>query len=189
MRMTYREGRREDAEVCGAVFHEAFKHIAEQHNFPVDFPEPETAVSILTMLLSRDDLYSVIAEGDGVIVGSNFLWESDSIAGVGPITVMPSAQNASIGRQLMEHVLERAPSKRFAGVRLVQSAYHNRSLSLYTKWALMRANRSRSCRDRRCTSRSPAMTCGRLKWEISKPAIVCAPRSMASIGEENYLAR
>ena len=43
--------------------------IAEQHNFPVDFPEPETAVSILTMLLSRDDLYSVIAEGDGVIVG------------------------------------------------------------------------------------------------------------------------
>ena len=79
MRMTYRQGRGEDAEDCGAVFHEAFKHIAEQHNFPVDFPEPETAVSILTMLLSRDDLYSVIAEGDGVIVGSNFLWESDSI--------------------------------------------------------------------------------------------------------------
>ena len=133
MRMTYRQGRREDAEACGAVFHEAFKHIAEQHNFPVDFPEPETAVSILTMLLSRDDLYSVIAEGDGVVVGSNFLWESDSIAGIGPITVMPSAQNGSIGRQLMERVLERARSKRFAGVRLVQSAYHNRSLSLYTK--------------------------------------------------------
>jgi GNAT superfamily N-acetyltransferase len=133
MRVTFRQGRREDAETCGAVFHEAFKHIAEQHNFPVDFPERQTGVSILTMLLSRDDIYSVIAERDGVIVGSNFLWESDAIAGVGPITVTPSVQNGSIGRRLMEQVLERARSKGFVGVRLVQSAYHNRSLSLYTK--------------------------------------------------------
>ena len=29
--------------------------------------------------------------------------------------------------------LEQAGNQRFAGVRLVQSAYHNRSLSLYTK--------------------------------------------------------
>jgi hypothetical protein len=70
---------------------------------------------------------------DGEIVGSNFLWESDAIAGVGPITVKPSVQNGSIGRQLMERVMERSRTKRFAGVRLVQSAYHNRSLSLYTK--------------------------------------------------------
>ena len=68
-----------------------------------------------------------------MIVVRNFLWESDSIAGVGPITVKPSVQNGSIGRQLMERVLERARSKGFAGVRLVQSAYHNRSLSLYAK--------------------------------------------------------
>ena len=133
MRATFRSGKREDAPVCGAVFHEAFKHIAEQHNFPVDFPELETAVGILTMVLSRDDLYSVIAEMDGAIVGSNFLWEGDAIAGVGPITVKPSVQNGSIGRQLMEHILDRARAKRFVGVRLVQSAYHNRSLSLYTK--------------------------------------------------------
>jgi hypothetical protein len=33
----------------------------------------------------------------------------------------------------MDAVLERAAERRFAGVRLVQSAYHNRSLSLYTK--------------------------------------------------------
>ena len=118
---------------CGTIFYEAFKLIAEQHNFPVDFPAPEAAVGILTMILSRDDVYSVVAEAEGRIVGSNFLWESDSIAGVGPITIHPSAQNGSIGRRLMERVLERAGTKRFAGVRLVQSAYHNRSLSLYTK--------------------------------------------------------
>ena len=133
MRMTFRPGRREDAQACGTVFYEAFKHIAEQHNFPVDFPEPEMAMSILTMLLSREDVYSVIAEMDGAIVGSNFLWESDAIAGLGPITVIPSVQDGSIGRQLMEHILDRARAKRFVGVRLVQSAYHNRSLSLYAK--------------------------------------------------------
>src|SRR6185503_2296286 len=55
------------------------------------------------------------------------------IAGVGPITVDPTVQNSSIGRQLMENVLRRARDRRFAGIRLLQSAYHNRSLSLYTK--------------------------------------------------------
>ena len=90
-------------------------------------------MGLLTMLLSRDDVYSVVAEMERGIVGSNFLWEGDAIAGVGPITVDPSVQNGSIGRQLMERVMDRARAKYFAGVRLVQSAYHNRSLSLYSK--------------------------------------------------------
>lgn len=133
MRATFRPGIREDAQACGAIFYEAFKLIAEQYNFPVDFPQPETAVGLLTMLLSRDDVYSVVAEMERGIVGSNFLWESDAIAGVGPITVDPSVQNGSIGRHLMKRVLDRARAKHFVGVRLVQTAYHNRSLSLYTK--------------------------------------------------------
>ncbi|HYR97333.1 MAG TPA: hypothetical protein VEM57_11380 [Candidatus Binatus sp.] len=33
----------------------------------------------------------------------------------------------------MLHVLDRAAARRFPGVRLVQAAFHNRSLSLYTK--------------------------------------------------------
>lgn len=133
MQATFRPGIREDAQACGAVFYDAFKLIAEQHNFPVDFPQPETAVGLLTMLLSRDDIYSVVAEMERGIVGSNFLWEGDVIAGVGPITVAPSVQNGSLGRQLMERVMDRARAKYFAGVRLVQTAYHNRSLSLYSK--------------------------------------------------------
>jgi predicted N-acetyltransferase YhbS len=133
MQARFRPGIREDAQACAAVFHEAFKQIAEQHNFPVDFPQPETALSILTMILAREDVFSVVAEMERGIVGSNFLWEGDVIAGVGPITVEPSVQNGSIGCQLMELVLERARAKYFAGVRLVQAAYHNRSLSLYTK--------------------------------------------------------
>ncbi len=87
----------------------------------------------MNMALSHPELYSVVAEENGRPVGSNFLWEQGMISAVGPITVDPTVQNASIGRRMMEAVLERAKAKRWPGVRLVQSAYHNRSLSLYTK--------------------------------------------------------
>ena len=87
----------------------------------------------MTFLLSRSDIYSVVAEVDGRVVGSNFLWEYPMIAGIGPITIDPSAQNAAAGRSLMQDVLQRVRDRGFAGVRLVQAAYHSRSLSLYTK--------------------------------------------------------
>ncbi len=133
MEVIFRPGTTADARDCGAICYEAFKTIAQQHNFPPDFPSVDMAVGLLGMVLSRGDIYSVVAERDGCVVGSNFLWEGDSIAGVGPITVHPASQNGSIGRRLMERVLERAQSRRFVGVRLVQAAYHNRSLSMYTK--------------------------------------------------------
>jgi GNAT superfamily N-acetyltransferase len=133
MKATFRPGTVDDAKACGTICYESFKAIAEQHNFPPDFPLAEVAVGLLTMMLSRKDIYSVVAELDGRVVGSNFLWEGDTIAGVGPITVLPAAQNGSIGRQLMERILDRAHAQRFVGVRLVQAAYHNRSLSMYTK--------------------------------------------------------
>ena len=128
-----RTGSIEDAERSGSIVYEAFKTIADQHNFPPDFPSPEVAAGLMASLLSRGDVYSVVAEVDGRVVGSNFLWENGTIAGVGPITIDPSAQNVAVGRRLMEAVLRRAEEQGFAGVRLVQAAYHNRSLSLYTK--------------------------------------------------------
>lgn len=131
--LTLRAGRSEDAEDSGSICFEAFGAIAAQHDFPPDFPSTEVAVGLLTSLLSRDDVYSVVAEVDGRVVGSNFLWENGTIAGVGPITIDPAAQDVAVGRRLMEDVLRRAEERGFAGVRLVQAAYHNRSLSLYTK--------------------------------------------------------
>ncbi len=133
MNLTLRGGRIEDAKICGSICFEAFKTIANQHNFPPDFSSPEFVIGFISFMLSRPYVYSVIAEIDGRVVGSNFLWEIGSIAGVGPITIDPKVQNGSIGRRLMENVLDRAQKQRFAGVRLVQDAYHNRSLSLYTK--------------------------------------------------------
>src|ERR687898_622894 len=131
--LTLRAGRSEDAETCGSICYEAFKAIADEHNFPPDFPSPEVSGGLLTALLSRGDIYRVVAELDGRVVGSNFLWENGTIAGVGPITIDRAAQNVAVGRRLMEDVLQRARERGFAGVRLVQAAYHNRSLALYAK--------------------------------------------------------
>ncbi|HEX2639092.1 MAG TPA: GNAT family N-acetyltransferase [Pyrinomonadaceae bacterium] len=129
-----RPGRMDDADALGRICFTAFKTIADQHNFPSDFDAPERGIGLLTMLLGRPDAYSVVAEDEsGRLLGSNFLWEGDAIAGVGPITVDPEVQNSSVGRALMTDVLRHADEKKFLSVRLVQSAYHNRSLSLYTK--------------------------------------------------------
>lgn len=133
MDVRLRAGRADDAETCGSICYEAFKAISDQHNFPPDFPNSTVTVDMLSFLLSRSDVYSVVAEVDGRVVGSNFLWENTAIAGVGPITVDPDVQNGSVGRRLMEDVLQRARERRIAGVRLVQAAFHSRSLALYTK--------------------------------------------------------
>ncbi|MDQ3179602.1 MAG: GNAT family N-acetyltransferase, partial [Acidobacteriota bacterium] len=104
-----------------------------KHNFPLDFPVPEAAVGLVSMLLNRADVYSVVAEIDGETVGSNFLWEGNQVAGIGPITISPNVQNSAVGRKLMEDALRRSDEQVFLSVRLVQGAYHNRSLALYTK--------------------------------------------------------
>ena len=133
MSIVLRPGAPPDAAVCGPICFQAFKAINDEHNFPPDFPSAEVATGLLTMLLSHPGFYSVVAEQDGKIIGSNFLDERGPIAGLGPITVDPASQNATAGRRLMEAVLERASERRAAGVRLLQSAFHNRSLCLYTK--------------------------------------------------------
>ena len=133
MTLKLRTGSPADALACCEICYEAFKTISEQHNFPPDFPSAEVVQGMISWLFSRPDVYSVVAEVAGQIVGSNFLWEESIIAGVGPISVTPKIQNATLGRRLMAAVLERAQQQGFAGVRLVQAAFHNRSLSLYTK--------------------------------------------------------
>jgi len=131
MTITLREGRPEDAERCGRICYEAFRAINEAHNFPPDIPSPEMGIGVLSMMIAHPGFYVVVAERDGVVLGSNVLDERCEIAGVGPITVDPQLQNAGVGRLLMGHILSRG--SKFAGVRLVQAAFHNRSLSLYTK--------------------------------------------------------
>ncbi len=133
MAIKLRLGTVEDSKLCGEICYRAFRTISETHNFPPDFPSPELATTLLSEFLAHPHIYGVVAELDGRVVGSNFVDERSIIAGIGPITVDPDVQNRAIGQELMQHVLARVAERRFPGVRLVQAAYHNRSLSLYTK--------------------------------------------------------
>ena len=133
MSIELRRGTSEDAATCGHICFEAFKTLADRHDFPPDFPSPDVASGLLSMLLTHDGFYGVVATRGGEIVGSNFLDERSEIVGIGPISVDPGAQNQGVGRLLMEHVLERAAERSAPGVRLAQSGYNNQSLCLYTK--------------------------------------------------------
>jgi len=130
--VSLRPGRPDDAKACGRICFDAFGAIAAQHNFPSDFPSVDVATDLMTMLLSHPRFFSVVAEVDGVIAGSNFLDERSPVVGLGPITVDPRVQNQRIGRRLMQAALDRATERGVPGVRLLQAAYHGRSLALYT---------------------------------------------------------
>lgn len=133
MALILRRGVAADAKECGRIIFEAFQSIASRHNFPQDFPSPEVGAGLMSFLLTHPKFYSVIAELDGQIVGSNFLDERSEITGVGPISVDPNIQGKGFGRVLMEDVLARAREQEFPGVRLAQAAYNNQTLCLYTK--------------------------------------------------------
>ena len=122
----------EDGLVAGPICFNAFSAISAAHGFPCDLPGPEAAIGLLSMMFSSPGFYCVVAEHDGRIVGSNCLDERSLIRGIGPITIDPNAQNLGVGRKLMQAAMDRANEQGAAGVRLVQAAFHNRSLSLYT---------------------------------------------------------
>lgn len=119
----------EDVEPCGRICYEAFRGIAEKHNFRQDFPVPEAAIELMRMLLENPGAFNVVAESEGRVIGSNHLAEFDAIRAVGPITVDPNAQARGAGRMLMEAVIERGKSA--PGIRLLQDSFNAASLSLY----------------------------------------------------------
>jgi GNAT superfamily N-acetyltransferase len=123
----------DDAAICGRICYDAFFTINAQHNFPCDFPNPDVAVGVISMMFNAPGLYAMVAELDGRLVGSNILDERAIVMGIGPITVDPGVQNAGVGRRLMQAAMERAGEQGAAGIRLVQAAFHNRSLSLYAR--------------------------------------------------------
>jgi GNAT superfamily N-acetyltransferase len=122
----------EDAQVCGEICYKAFSALSQAHGFPCDFPSPDVATGALKMMFSHPGFHCVVAEAGGRVCGSNCLDERSIISGVGPITVDPEGQNRGVGRALMQSVMDRARDRNAPGVRLVQAAYHNRSLSLYS---------------------------------------------------------
>jgi hypothetical protein len=49
----------DDAAVCGSIGFEAFATLANKHNFPPDFPTPEHAAHVLSMMFSHPSSFCV----------------------------------------------------------------------------------------------------------------------------------
>lgn len=130
--ITLRRGTPADLDACASICYEAFTSFNKQHGFPPDFKHAEMAHEFMHFLLSSQGVYGVVAEENGKVLGSNFLFLG-TIGGIGPITIDPKVQDKGIGRRLMERVIAHADEIRMPGVRLIQAAFNGRSLSLYTK--------------------------------------------------------
>ncbi|MEW5809716.1 MAG: GNAT family N-acetyltransferase [Actinomycetota bacterium] len=133
MAITVRSARASDALDCGRICFQSFAAIADRHRFPRDFASVEEATHLISSLIESAFFFGVVAERDGEVIGSNFLDERSTVKSVGPVTVDPRAQDEGVGRALVTATLDRADEIRAPGVRLMQSTYHNRSLSLYAK--------------------------------------------------------
>lgn len=122
-----------DGERCGEIFYDAFAALATRHDFPVEPGSPAFTRYRVSEMLATEGFVGLVAERDGEVLGSAFIDERAAIAGIGPVTVAPETQDRGVGRALMEAALERERERQAPGVRLVQTAYHYRSLALYSK--------------------------------------------------------
>jgi GNAT superfamily N-acetyltransferase len=131
--LTVRHATSDDADACGRIFYDAFESIATRHALPVEPSSPEFTRMMTGQMLGSEGFAGLVAERGGQVVGSAFADERGPVVGVGPVTVDPAAQDAGVGRALMEAIVARERDRGAPAVRLVQTAYHYRSLALYSK--------------------------------------------------------
>lgn len=127
--MNIRPATPQDIPICGQIIFEAFQAFADQHNFATEFPTIEFSIEIAQFLIHDSQVYSVVAEQNGQVVGVNFLDACNPIYSVGPIAVAPRCQGQGIGRRLMQAVLDRG--KAAIGIRLTQDTVNASTLFLY----------------------------------------------------------
>ena len=123
----------DQADEVGQMVYEAFRDIAERHNFEPVFPTPELAQLIVRLLAQTEGYESYLLEEDGKPAACNFGDERDDVIGVGPVAVAVDRQGRGHGRCVMEALLDHGEEGGFTSVRLLQSAYNIQSFSLYHK--------------------------------------------------------
>jgi len=155
------------AQACSEICYNAFKTINEQHGFPPDFFRAWND--------PRHDVHAVFSPwclcsgswSGWQIVGSNFLWEESAIVGVGPTTVAPHIQDASLfdgssaGTGKTTRVCGRAPMQRLF---IIDRCHSIPNLGLtYRTLVICKASiRTEHSRLRSSPSNRGSRSCGRL---------------------------
>ncbi len=65
MKVQIRPATQNDVTICGKIAYLAFKSIADQHNFPPDFPSVEDAVGVVSAMVASPRIYGIVAEAGG----------------------------------------------------------------------------------------------------------------------------
>jgi GNAT superfamily N-acetyltransferase len=131
--LTVREATAADAGSCARIFYDAFASIATVHKHPIEPSSPDFTRYMVGEMIENVGFVGLVGERAGEVIGSAFIDERGVIAGIGPVTVDPAAQDDGVGRALMEAAVGRERDRGAVGIRLVQTAYHYRSLALYAK--------------------------------------------------------
>jgi predicted N-acetyltransferase YhbS len=130
MNLVIRRATPADIDVCSRINYEAFKGIADRHQFPItDFPTLDFSTEIIGLLIDSPLFFDVVAESEGTVVGCGFMDQRNPIRGIGPVSVDRTFQGQGTGRKIMKALLEQG--KDAAGIRLVQESFNMASLSLY----------------------------------------------------------
>jgi predicted N-acetyltransferase YhbS len=122
-----------DADACGRIYYDAFAALADRHRLPIEPESREFTQRHMVAMLTHPRFHGLVAERGGQLIATGWADERASITGIGPLVVDPSTQDRGVGRALMEELLARQRERGVPGVRLVQTAYHYRSLALYAK--------------------------------------------------------
>ena len=128
MSLEIRQAQSSDAAICARICFEAFGALHREQGFAPIFPSMDVITNRVTSLIANPNIFSIVAEDEGRIVGVGFLSETDPVRGVGPIAVDPAAQTGGVGRKLMDAVLQRAGT---LPTRLLQETFNMRSMALY----------------------------------------------------------
>lgn len=130
MTVTIRHMLAEDIPRVGAVMVAAFNDIFRRHGYPEPFPSAAAGTSIAQGYARLEPNACFTALQGKQIVGSGFIHLRGETAGIGPITVDPSAQAQGAGRALMQAVIEAGGG--CPSLRLVQDAFNVVSFPLYS---------------------------------------------------------
>lgn len=130
MMISIRQAIEADIDASAQAMYIAFLAIDKRHHFSSYFTDLDHARMTSRNLITNDNIYGLVAEADGRIVGSAFMNETRPIRAIGPVSVHPDFQNRGIGHKLMDMLLNRAGDA--PSVRLTQDAFNTGSLALYT---------------------------------------------------------
>ncbi len=150
-----REATAEDGEHCGRIFYDAFESIAARHSHPIEPPSREFTRFMVRQMLAGEGFVGLVAERNGEVLGSAFVDERAVIAGIGPVTVDPAAQDVGVGRELMKAVVRREHDRGAVGSGSFRPPTTTGPLRSTRSSASWSASHCRSCRAPRRRSASP----------------------------------